>query len=44
MTAKYGLNDDGVVVVIGSGAGEERSLTSFARKASRSSAWKRELT
>jgi hypothetical protein len=44
MTAKHDLNDDGVVVVIGSGAEEERSPTSFAKKASRSFAWKRELT
>ena len=44
MAAKYELNDTSVVVVVGSGAGGERSPTSFARKATRWFAWRRVST
>ncbi len=33
--AKFDLNDDGVVVIVGSGAGGARWATNWPRKASR---------
>ena len=41
MSAKFDLNDDGVVVVIGSGAGGGVLSNELAQKASRLFAWKR---